>query len=111
MALLELNVPDLNNPDATQEFLDLNALDHNTIHNTLLGLGFTTEQFPLWLEGKPGPDWLFIHDRMHKAECIALGLPTPPDLVDVNFDDAQQSEDWFNNHSLLHSLETQALGI
>ena len=111
MAILELDVLDLNNPDSTQEFLDLNALDHETIYNTLLGLGFTVEHYPLWLDGKPSHDWLFLHDRMHQAECSVLGLPTPPDLVDVNFDDPGQADDWFNNHELLHTLETQALGI
>lgn len=98
--------------DSLREFLDFNAIAHETIYNTLLGqFQIEVEHYPLFTMAGADKDWLFIHDREHKAIANALNLGLSPDLDTVNFKNQAESEDWLNNHADMHALINQVLGL
>lgn len=94
-----------------REFLDLNALAHETIYNTMLATGTIITHYPLWAPLGIDDDFLSTHNAEHKEIANVLGLPLPPDLDQVDIQDQVSASDWFENHALLHSLIAAALGI
>lgn len=112
MNLSAFNDVDPQDEGSMREFLDANALAHETIYNTLLGVnGVVINHYPLWAPDGPDDDWLQIHDAEHKAIAVALGFGTPPDLDAVDFESAGAAQDWFNNHALQHSLIAITMNI
>lgn len=101
---------DPRNPQQWSEFLDLNALAHQTTHNALLEQGVTVEQYPMWTN-EAGNNWLNIHYAEHLAWNNALTLGTPPDLETVDLHDPFQVADWLTNHTALHALVNEELGL
>lgn len=102
---------DFKNEGEYREFLDLNALAHQTVHNTLLQVfQITVEQYPLFTMAGIDKDWLMVHAAEHTAWANALGLNIPPDLDAVDFDNKQEMEDWLNNHALAHTQVSIAIG-
>ena len=94
-----------------REFLDMNALAHQTVHNALLDNQIAVDQYPLWTMAGVDKDWLLVHAIEHKAWSVALSLSNPPDLDSVDFNDKAQTEDWLNNHALHHTQVALALGL
>lgn len=112
MNLTSFTDVDVKNEDSMREFLDLNAISHETIYNTLLGqLGVKIDHYPLWTMGGTDQDWLLIHDQEHKSISAVLSLGTPVDLDQVDFNNKSEVEDWLNNHALAHDQISQVLGI
>lgn len=111
MNLISFTDFDTTNPAAVKEFVDLNAMAHETIYNTLTGtLGITIEHYPLF-SGDDDQNWAFVHDKEHKAISDALNLGLPPDLSTVNWKDVEESSDWLQDHYLMHQQIAQILGI
>lgn len=54
--------------------------------------------------------WLQAHQAVHLAELVTIGGGEPPDLVTVDFRDADQFYNWMSNHISLHDIEDEALG-
>jgi hypothetical protein len=102
---------DIQNPEEMASFFDGNAMVHETVFNALLDLGIAIEHYPLWRTGTNDADWLFIHDKEHKAISDALNLGTSPDLGVVDWKDQGQVTDWMQNHFLLHQQYEQVLGL
>lgn len=102
---------DLKNEEQYREFLDLNAIAHQTIHNTLLEAGFVVAQYPLYTMAGIDKDWLLVHASEHRAWSSVLSLGDPPDIDSANFDDQRAMDDWLTNHALHHSLVAQTLGL
>lgn len=111
MNLTSLTDVDFKSEEAMREFLDANALAHETIFNTILATGVVMEHYPLWTMGGADQDWLLVHDSEHRAIANALSLGLPPDLAEVDFQDERAAQDWFNNHALQHDLINQTLGL
>lgn len=111
MDLLPFTDVQMDSEESRREFLDLNALTHETVFQTLLGLGIITDHYPLFTMAGSVQDWLETHGAEHTAWASALGLPTPPDLVTVDLNDPSQAEDWLNNHALAHNLIALTLGL
>lgn len=105
---VDVNIKDEN---SMIEFLDLNALAHETIFTALLDLDFPTEHYPLWSDGKMNQDWLLTHAAEHRAWSSALSLNNAPDLDAVEPTDPDQMADWLNDHALHHQIVNEALGL
>lgn len=101
---------DPQDPESFGQFLDMNALAHQTVHNALLQSGVVAEQYPMWTDDADH-DWREIHYAEHITWNVALGITTPPDLVEVDFENEDSASDWLNNHSALHLLVNQALSL
>jgi len=105
-------IPDTNpvDPASVHEFLDYNALAHQSIHSALLERGFVTSQFPLTYDA-------IDHDflRTNAAECRdwadAIGLGLPPDLSTVDPDNRSEMLDWLNNYQNFMTQVSFALGL
>lgn len=93
-----------------QTFLDVNAIAHETIFGEFLRGGIVLEHYPLWTP-ELSQDWLDIHYREHLAWSVELGLPLPPDLSAVDFNDEPAFESWVYLHALQHQLVANALGV
>lgn len=103
---------DLQNREATQEFIDLNAVDHETIYNALLSQNqIVIDHYPLWSPDGVTDDWLFLHAREHNSISFALLLSAPVDLDTLDTKDAEASNFWMQNHLLAHQLIIQSLGL
>ena len=112
MNLISFTDVDTTNRDALREFIDLNAMVHETIFNTLLGtFQIMIEHYPLWSQKVDDKDWLLVHDKEHKAISDALNLGVPPDLNTVDFNDREQASEWLQNHYLLHQQINLVLGL
>lgn len=111
MNLAGFNDVDLKSEESRREFLDLNAITHETVFQALLGQGTVTPHYPIFTMAEVPDDWLKVHYEEHIAWSIALGLDSPPDLQDVDLKDPQQAEDWMNNHALHHNLVAITLGL
>lgn len=96
--------------DTFPEFMDRNALLHETVFNTLLSAGVITAHYPLW-EHEPSADWLEIHYREHLAWSVELNLPTPPDLGSLDIKNSTAVNTWLYNHAQHHDLVSQALKL
>ena len=94
-----------------REFLDANALAHETIFNTLLSTGVVITHYPLWGPQGPDEDWLHTHGSEHQAIAGALALPLPVDIDEVDFKNESQAQAWFENHALAHQLINETLGL
>ena len=110
MSLLDILIPNIKNEESTQEFLDINAIEHQTVHNVLLEQGFAVAQYPLFATDI-NKDWLLVHAAEHRVWSNVLGLPNPPDLDSVDFENEVGAADWFNSHELHHLLVSFALGL
>lgn len=102
---------DVENKDALSEFMDINALAHETIFTSILEAGVVVDHYPLTTDGKMNFDWLLTHATEHRAFSEVLGLNNAPDLDAVDPDDKAQMADWFNDHALHHQLVDEALGL
>ena len=112
MSIVSLTELDVKDKEAFQAFMDQNAMVHETIYNTLLGtFGLVIPHQPMYYyEGAEiNKDWLTTHDQEHKAIADAIGFDTPPDLDLVDFTDQGQTNDWVNNHYLMHQNISQVL--
>lgn len=110
MDLTQFQDFNIKNPASVREFLDLNALNHQAVHNSLLSAGIVIEQYPMFSDTITAT-WQDVHYKEHLAWANALSLPVPPDLNNVDWGDESQVSDWKNNHSAAHSLIAQALGL
>jgi hypothetical protein len=110
MNLLQFNDFDINNHESMREFLDLNAMAHETIFQALLDMGIAIEHYPLQTENMT-TDWLLTHNQVHTSEAIAMGIDQPTNLDSVDPADVEQMADWLNNHALDHQYKAQALGL
>ena len=100
---------DLKNPDSVQNFLDMNAMDHETIYEALMRkFNQSVPHYSLWTESGISEDWLLLHDQEHRAISDLLTLYMPVDLTNL---DANNVNDWVNDHVLAHSQINQALGL
>lgn len=97
-------------PGGEQAFFDLNAQAHETVFNTLLSAGFVIEHYPLWVD-EPDDAWLEQHYQEHVAWSVELGLPPPPNLRQLNMDDAQARASWLQTHYLHHLVVSQQLNL
>lgn len=101
---------DPSNQEDLQLFLDSNERAHEIEFTSLLSLGVAIPHYPLYTDS-PDDEWAFTHDREHRTMAIALGLATPPDLSEVDFEDEESSEEWLANHRNAHALIDSALGV
>lgn len=56
-------------------------------------------------------DWLALHSLVHEDEYKALGFGIATNLIDVNFADRGQFDDWMQAHQQSHDQVSSALGI
>src|SRR5258708_37048172 len=101
----------IDDEDSMLEFLDLNALAHETIFTALLSTGVITDHYPIWTDGKIDRDWLLVHAAEHRAWSQALNLSNPPDIDEVDPEDQGQMSDWLQTHALHHQIVNEALGL
>lgn len=111
MSILPLIDIDIESPDSLAEFLDVNALAHETIFTAILDSGVVTDHYPLWTNGTIDPDWLQTHAAEHEAWSAVLGLSNVVELDQVDPEDPAQMADWFNDHALHHQRVNEALGL
>lgn len=91
-------------------FFDANAIAHETIFVTLLGNGVTIQHYPMWTD-EPTDDWQQVHYHEHLSWSVELGVPLPPDISGIDFEDAAARQNWLYEHAQHHELVAQALGI
>ena len=97
-------------PASVHEFLDMNALAHQTIHNALLEQGSVTPQWPLTYD-------TLDHDflQLNAAECRAwasvLSLSLPANISTVDPEDGGAMRDWFNDYELFVRQVTASLNL
>lgn len=103
---------DVNTQDPLQmgEFLDFNAMAHETTYGALLLNGVIVEHYPMFTDDA-GEDWKQIHYAEHLAWSDALTLGLPPDLSLVDLQDPLQANDWLTLHAAHHLLVNQSLGL
>jgi len=114
MNLFSFTEVDVTDNDAMRDFRDQNALVHETIYNTLLGVyQINIEHYPLWSTdiAEDDKDFLLVHDKEHKAISDAINGGTPPNLDEVDFTNQAQTDDWMNDHYLMHQQIEQVLGL
>ena len=97
--------------DSMRDFLDANALAHETIFTALLLQGVVITHYPLWGPQGPDEDWVHTHASEHQAIADTLTLSVPVDIDEVDFKNPAAAEDWFNNHYLAHQQINEALGL
>jgi len=110
MSILNLSSVEFGNPEALQEFFDLNALEHDAVNDAVLDLGQEIDAMPLWTE-TPDQNWQFIHESQHNQLSVLLNLGEPPDLSGVDFNNFAQYDDWITAHAQHHSQIRAALGF
>lgn len=94
------------------QFFDLNYLAHEQIAQSIqTQSGITINHFPLFTAVPPNKDWLLTHDQEHQEISARLNLGTPPTLDSCDFENQQITDDWLNDHYLLHQQIAQVLGI
>lgn len=110
MNLFTIADVDPKDPASVHEFLDNNALAHQSIHNALLEQGFVTPQWPLTYEA-------IDHDflELNAAECRAwagvLNLTVPANISTVDPEDAAAMADWFNDYQLFLARAAAQVGL
>lgn len=102
--------PDASAPEQMADFLDTNALVHETVFGALLTQGIVTQHYPLWID-KPDESWIDVHYREHLAWSSALNIGSPPDLGAVDFQNETAVQAWLVTHALHHELVSLALGL
>jgi hypothetical protein len=103
---------DMQNAGALVQFLDMNALSHETIYGALMEQFQTvSEHYPLFTTGGITEDWLNLHAQVHTSIATVLGLALPVDLDTLDAKDRAQAEDWQQNHTFAHQQIEQALGL
>lgn len=94
------------------QFFDLNYLAHEQIAKTLQTQDqITIDHVPLFTPVPPNKDWLLTHDQEHQDISARLNLGIPPSLDSCDFENQTRTDDWLNDHYLLHQQIAQALGI
>lgn len=103
---------DMENAGSMIQFLDINALAHETIYGALMEqLQVVSEHYPLFTTGGITEDWLTLHDSVHQSIARALGLSVPVDLDTLDVKNRAQADDWKQNHTLAHQQIEQALNL
>lgn len=92
------------------QFMDLNALAHETVFTALLAGGAVVQHYPLWSDA-PSPDWLDVHFQEHLSWSVELSLALPPDLSVLDMENEQAVRAWLANHYLHHLVVSQVMGI
>lgn len=110
MSLIAFSSVPFGNAQALREFLDLNAIEHDSVNDAIFDSGQEVDAMPL-IADRPNQDWQFIHEEQHRQWSIALNLAQPPDLSGIDFANPVQFDDWIAAHAQHHSLVRSALGL
>lgn len=113
MNLAPLSEGDWKDPKSVQEIIDLNSITHNEIYTRMLDQGLVLNHVPIDadFEDKASiPDWAYIHDAEHRQIASLLGIQSPPDLSEFDFDQQAQFDAWLAYHLQHHVLISIALG-
>ena len=112
MDLTAFSDVDVMDPVQMQQFFDLNYLAHESIAQYLqINQKITLTHYPLFTDSPPTKDWLLVHDQEHKDISSQLNLGIPPSLDSCEFSDQSITDDWLNDHFLLHQQIATAIGI
>jgi hypothetical protein len=105
-------------PSSSFDTNDKNAwaawnLDHIAAHNTIfeeaLKAGYMVSQYPLDYEKDA---WKENHQTVHASLYNQLGLDDGvPDLMDVDFNNQEEFDDWMLYHAQIHQQINEALGL
>lgn len=96
--------------EAFKTFMDIHALDHQSINNALLSQGLIIPFLPIGSENDLTEVWLEIHDRIHKGIDENLNIENV-DFSFLDMNDRQSYEDWLESHADQHDLYLQALSF
>lgn len=112
MNLSALSDASLQDASGLQQFLDLNAMDHEVIFAAFMEQQSSAPaHYVLWREGDINEDWLDSHEREHAQLAQSLGLPGIVGLDTLDVKDAAQSSDWLKLHADAHQLLIEALAL
>lgn len=90
-------------PENAPQFFAVNAMAHETVFTALLSQGVVVPHYPLWVDALDRT-WLDVHYEEHLSWSRQLAIPLPPDLSEVDFDDASATRQWAIEHLLHHQL-------
>lgn len=94
------------------DFLMAHQMAHDSVYTTLLSQGTAAVHFPLGdLDEKQWDDWLYIHAAEHSSLSAITGIPVGFDIARMDPHNPEDVSSWLSNHTFLHQLYNQQLGI
>lgn len=94
------------------DFLAAHQMAHDSVYTTLLSLGVSPTHFPLGdLDEKHWDDWLYIHAMEHSSFSASTGIPVGFDIARMDPHNPEDVSSWITNHTFLHQLYNQQLGL
>lgn len=109
MDLLPSSSFDVNDEKAWAAWNLVHITTHQTVFDAATQAGYRVSSFPLDYESSA---WKENHQTVHTALYNQLGFTDGvPDLMDIDFKDKNQFEDWMLYHALLHQQINEALGL
>lgn len=109
MDLLPASSFDLNDQDAWAAWNLMHITTHQTVFEAASQAGYNLSQYPLDYESQA---WKENHQTVHSTIYNQLAFTDGvPDLMDVNFKDQEEFNDWMLYHALIHQQINQKLGL
>lgn len=99
--------------DSLKEMLLENGVQHQTFAQFIvLQHNVAMPSYPI-IDANPDnlDDWLQIHWEIHVAEDRVLGLSTPFNLLDTDWNKEPDFYEWVSAHANAHSQRIAALGL
>lgn len=91
-------------------FLLEHYLEHMEIYRALAAQGIATVNYPIQTMEEPN-EWLAAHQTMSQSVWSGIGGGQSTDLGRVDWNDAQQMQDWMVLHRDWHRSVRNSLGL
>ena len=98
--------------EGLSQMLFENGLQHQVFRESFSRNGFSVPAYPLTdVDIDNLDDWLIGHTDEHIAFDKILGLSSPFNLLDIDWNNESDFYDWISSHLFIHQVEAAALGI
>ena len=107
-----LSIVKFGDVDSLGEFLFENGIQHKLFQETFMDQGISVPIYPIIDANTDNlDDWLLDHQVEHQAFSGLLGLNTPFNMLDVDFNNESDFYDWIASHLYIHEQIAAALNL
>jgi hypothetical protein len=107
-----LSTVEFGNNDSLGEFLFENGMQHKLFQETFMDKGVSVPVFPITDADTDNlDDWLLAHQVEHQSFASLLELNNPFNMLDVDFSNESDFNDWIASHLYIHEQIAASLGL
>ena len=112
MNMESLSSVEFGDQDGLKVMMFENQMQHQLFFNILADRGVISAFFPLGdAEFTDLDDWLLMHWNQHFSLADLLGLESPFQLIDTDWNQEDDFNDWVQQHLLIHQNIASTLGV